>query len=185
MSRRYSPVHKGGPDKLGQGQKTQGVSYCSPVLSNSFGHLFLGIAVENLKIPIRLGLLNRVEVLALDIFDESKFQPVFILDTAYQDRNLIEARHTAGSQTTLTSHQFVAPRHTADQQWLQNPLFPYGGCQFLQRPLFKTAPGLPRAGENLIQGNVGQLPVHSTPFYGRDKGAESFTQGLSFTLGCH
>ena len=58
----------------------------------------------------RARLFQGIQILALDIFDQRHRHGGFIVDTADQRRNFVQARHLRGTPAALTSDDFVTAR---------------------------------------------------------------------------
>ena len=63
---------------------------------------------------IRFGFLDRVEVLALHVFDQGNLEHGAIAHFAEDGRNAIEPRQLGGSQPSLAGDQLIAVPDAAD-----------------------------------------------------------------------
>ena len=84
------------------------------------GQLFLGALILINVALERLGLFDRVEVFALDVFDDRQLGHLPVVDFADQDGHLAPVGCLGGAQAALAGDQFVVVANEADDQRLQN-----------------------------------------------------------------
>jgi len=105
-------------DRLGQGEKTQHIGDMAAALADSLRQSILGMGKLVHQAPVALRLLERRQVLALDILDERDFQGGAIVATAWILAYIAggEARHaTVESHTELLLAEFAPEVERATQ----------------------------------------------------------------------
>ena len=84
------------------------------------GQLFLR-ALVLIDVPLeRLGLFDRVEILALDVFDDGQLGHLAVVDVANLHGHLAPVGGLGGAEPALAGDQFEAVADAADDEWLQN-----------------------------------------------------------------
>jgi len=89
-------------------QQAHEVGHCCAGFAHGFGYLLLGEVEFLLQAGEGVGLLNRVEILALDILDQRHGNGGLIGDIPHQGGHLVEASHLGGAPATFPGDDFVA-----------------------------------------------------------------------------
>ena len=89
----------------GQLQHAKHVRDRRPILTYSFGDLLLGEIEFVGKPMVALPFLDRVEICALKVFDESQSQNRFIVDVLYDRRNFFPPEFRCCAKATFTGNQ--------------------------------------------------------------------------------
>ena len=110
-----------------QFQESHGVRYCS----TAFCHFFLLQTKFFQKFLICSSLLNRIQILTLDIFDQRDFHNLLFTHITDHNRYFFQASQLCSSPTTLSCNNFIIIFSLLNDQWLQNTKLTYGLCQFL------------------------------------------------------
>ena len=107
------------------------------------------------QLLVRGGLFQRIELLAVQVLDQSVAQQVGVGGLTDDGRDHGQAGSLAGPPAPLTHDQLIVARHHhADHDRLKKAYFPDGGCKLVQRLLVKGTPRLTRIGGD---GAGGQL----------------------------
>ena len=110
-------------------------------LADLLGQGLVGAQALDLGEPPQcLGLLDRVQVLALDVRDQRRRQGVLVL--ADQDRDLLDAGLLRGPQAALSVDQDEVPVLASHGQRRGDPVLLDRRCELLQRRLVELAPGV-------------------------------------------
>jgi hypothetical protein len=99
--------------------------------------------------PIALGLLQRVEILALEVLDQRGRHRLPIPEIAHHDRDFVQRHELRRPPAAFAADDLVpavAARLGAHQDGLQDAVFPDGVGQFLERGLLHGAARLERSG---------------------------------------
>src|SRR5258708_24701237 len=88
-------------------------------LADRLGERFLGVREFLHQPAIAFRLLERGEVLALDVFDESDFEGGAVVELLDDDRDLVELRQLRGAPAPLAGDDLIAVRGTADRAYEQ------------------------------------------------------------------
>ena len=89
--------------------------------------LGMGKLVHQTLVGVRL--LDRAEILALQVLDEGDFKRILIAQDAHEDGHLVQLRALCGAPSPFAGNNLVfgrATRQTADNNRLQNAFFTYG-----------------------------------------------------------
>ena len=101
------------------------------------------------------GLLDRVQVGALDILDDRDFERFALVQFAHDRRDIVEAQALRRTPAPFARDDFVtAVGDRADQDRLQHAARRDRFAQFLQRCLVEHAPRLARVGRDLRDRNI-------------------------------
>ncbi len=128
----------------GKFQQPDGVGNGAPVLPQPRGHLFLRVTGFLDQVLVRLRLLDRVELLALNVFHQRQFEQPLVGHLPDHRRNLQQARPLGGRKAALPGDQLEIPAEGADEHRLQNPVFADRGRQLFEALLVEEEPGLVR-----------------------------------------
>ena len=171
-------------DLLRQVEQAQGVCDGRTGLAHPFCHLLLGHAVALHQLLIAGRLLDGVEVLALQVFDQRDLHRLLLIHLPDDDRDLLQARHAAGAPTALACHQLIAAaRQGAHQQRLQHAVLPDGIRQLVERLLREDFSRLVAVWLDLAQAQGDHSPaVHR--FIVHKQGVQPLAEP-SFFRSCH
>ena len=135
-----------------QVQQPQGIGHRRARLSHPPGGLLLGQAVVLQQAVIALRLLHRVEILALEIFNERQLHGLPVIGLYYQSRNLRQSCHSGRPPAPLSGDDLVIAGmgHLPHRQGLQNAMFPNGVRQSLKLFFIEIPTGLVRIGLYLL-----------------------------------
>ncbi len=136
-------------ETVGQLQQAQGIRHRGPRLADLPSHGFLRHAKFFLEQRIALGLLDRVEVFALEIFDQCDLQRLFVSGLDDDHRHLLQQGGPGGAQSALPGDQLELAAHLAHQQRLEHAVHLDRFHQFGEGFRLEIATGLPRAGHHL------------------------------------
>src|SRR5262245_4440500 len=95
-----------GLDRLGEAIERTGVRHIGAALPEQRGDLAMAVAVTLDQGRQRGRLLERTEVLALQVLDERDLERVVVI--AHDRREAVEARSLGGAESTLARQQLVA-----------------------------------------------------------------------------
>src|SRR6185312_7477805 len=85
-------------------EQSQKVSDMAARFVNQSGHPFLGVAVLLDQLAVAFGLLERIEVLALDVFDQREFGQCRFVDFANDRGNCMELRPLGSPPAPLSGN---------------------------------------------------------------------------------
>ena len=122
-------------------------------LADGFGETRLGAAKLLHQPAVGLSLLERRQILALQVLDQRHFQRVRIRQRADDDRDLMHADALRGAPSPLARNQLEDGFLTGerpDQQGLDDALFADRPGERIELGLVKTAPRLERAGADQL-----------------------------------
>jgi hypothetical protein len=137
------PVLKQLPHRRHQVQKAQQVGHCHSRFADGIRHLLLRQFKLFLQAQQRVGFLERVEILALDVLDQRHRDRAVIGDIFDDDRDAVETCHLAGTPTPFTGDDLVTTgRPGPDDDRLHHPLSPNRRGQFLQTRVVDVPPRL-------------------------------------------
>ncbi|MNM79664.1 hypothetical protein D3C81_916040 [compost metagenome] len=97
-----------GLDDFRQRNQAQEVSHGHPRLAHGVGNLLLGQLELLLQALQGHGLLDRIEVLALDVLDQRHGDRRLVADLAHQRRNAFQAGQLAGAPAAFAGDDLVA-----------------------------------------------------------------------------
>ena len=124
--------------RLRQIEQTQCIGNRRSGFSDPFGYLLLCHVVPLHQQLVPAGFLDCVEVLPLQVFNQRNLHRLFFIHLTDDDRNLLQARHPAGSPASFSCYQLIdAARQRTDQQRLQYAVLTDGICQFVERFLIE------------------------------------------------
>ena len=93
--------------RFGQSQQAQAVRHRAAAAPHRLGHGFMREAEFVHQALQTLGLFNRIEVFALDVFNQTHRQRRFVADAFNHHRNFGQTRQLAGTPTAFAGNQFV------------------------------------------------------------------------------
>ena len=139
-------------NRLAQTQQPQSVGHGGPGFSHPGRRLFLGHAVFPDQRIVAHGFFHRVQVGALEIFDEGQLHGLFVVRLYYHHRHLCQLCQAGCPPTALAGDDLVvAVGHFPYSQGLNDAMGPDGLGQFFQLFRVKVPPGLIRIGLNFVQ----------------------------------
>ena len=100
------------------------------------------------------GFLDGIQVLALEVFDEGKFQHLAVAGLTDNGGCLGQLEFGGGAPAALPGDEFVLLAHLAHDERLDDAVFADALDQFLQVFGGKFMPGLERTGDDLGQGQT-------------------------------
>ena len=111
-----------GLDFGGEFEEAEGIGDDGAAFADACGGFLLGQLelIDQLGKP--LGFFDRVEVFALQVFDESQFERSAVIRLADEDGDLGEAGEASGAPAAFAGDQFVAVIGGADDQGLHDAL---------------------------------------------------------------
>ena len=169
---RDRPVGEELPRLRRQLEHAQQVRHGGAAAADFRGGLGLGVPHGLHQVLDGLGLLQGIQVPALDIFHQGQFLHLLFRIVPHQDRHGLQLRQPGRPQAPLAGDEFIVQALPADDQGLDNAVFPDGVRQFGQFVLVKGLAGLPGV----------RLDAADFHFQGRLVGAAVFRQRL-FILG--
>jgi hypothetical protein len=123
----------------------------------AFAHFGRDLVLFELKLfdelRIALGFLDRIQVLALQVFYQSQFQDGAIVGLAHNDRHLAQTQELGCAPSAFTRNQFKIAVALTDDEGLDDALFADGISELAQRFGRKILARLQRAGAYAAQGN--------------------------------
>ncbi len=118
-----------------------------PRLTNTLGKLFLGQSKFLNQPMIAFGLLESVEILALQILYQGNGQGVSVSEVLDQGRRLVQSGHGGGTPPSFASNDLEPAaicRMWPGQQWLQDTSGPDRRGELCQSRFVHRATGLKR-----------------------------------------
>src|SRR5579875_3430837 len=107
---------------IGERQEAERVGDRGPTLADACRDLLLGHAVDLAQVPIGLGLLERRQVLALEVLDEGELEPLARGAFPHQHGHLREPGTDGCPQAALAGNHLVAAGHGAHDERLRQPV---------------------------------------------------------------
>src|SRR5579862_2183243 len=103
-------------------QQADQVGYCGPILPSPAANL----VVTQLQLPAQavecLRCFNRVQILALDVFDECNFEQPFIGYLLNHHWNSTDSGNSGSAPPAFAGHQLIPLAVAAYNQWLDNAI---------------------------------------------------------------
>ena len=111
------------------------------------------------QLPVGLGFFYCIEVLSLDILQQSDFERFSVVEMADNGRNVMELRALGSAPAALASNDLIGIIEWTHHNRLQHAMFCDARCQFRQLVVTEMAPGLMGVGVNCGHGQGrGALP---------------------------
>ena len=118
----------------GKAQQTQGVGHGGTGTAHAAGGLLLGQTVALHQRLVALGLLDGVQVLALQVFDQRQLGGELFVGLDDADGNLLQTRQPGGAPAALAGDDLIiAVVDLPDRDGLDQPVLPDGFGQLLGR----------------------------------------------------
>ena len=115
-------------------------------LSDQLADDVLAVVVAVDQLPIGLGLLDRIEIFPLNIFDQRHFGPGFLIEFPDYCWNFMKLRALRSPPAALAGDQFIAIRHRPYQDRLKDAAFGNRRGQLFQCFFIENLPRLVRIG---------------------------------------
>ena len=138
---------------------------------------------------VSIGLLEWRKVLALKVFNQPNFQRFLVVEVPDDDRNLVHLGHLCGAPTPLAGDDLEGVllfRMAADQERLNDPVFPDRLRQFLDQFLVDGVTGLIAPGIEALYGHQpGTLEVPGIAFgfgFFAEQGVEAAAEVLTLVF---
>src|SRR5438034_6770234 len=119
VARRQLPALELRLDRVREAEQPQRVRDRRPALPHPLGQLVLREPALVDQVAVRLGFLQRGQVLALDVLDQRELEAVLGPRLAHDHRDPLEPGAQRGAQPPLARDQLVAPRDAARDQRLE------------------------------------------------------------------
>ena len=116
--------------------------------------LVLGQAELLVELAERVGLLDRIEVLALDVLDERQLELLAIGQLADHGWNALEAGEAGRPDATLAGHDPVAVERFRDEDRLEDAVIGDAGRQGFEVGVLHVAPRLVRVDPDLAERDL-------------------------------
>ncbi len=123
-------------------EKSDGVCDRGAILAGTLRHLLLRQMEFFCKSLECLGLLNWVEILALQVLDKGHFHGPIIGDIANYHGNLWQLGALGGTPAAFPGNQFIAVTQSANEQRLNDPAGTDGLRKLFERLFAEVRPGL-------------------------------------------
>ena len=144
-----------GLHRVGQVQQTQQVGGGAAGTANGLGGLLVGVVELVDETLDGAGLLQRVQVLALDVLDQGQGQGVLVTDFLDDDRYRLQLGERRGAETPFAGDDLVAPVvDGTDHQGLQQAMLMDRVRQLLQGGFVHAGAGLVAPGLQQVQGDL-------------------------------
>ena len=132
---------------------------CAELDAQPFGRLLLGDVPLTQQVHQGVGLLEHVQVLALEVFQQGQHGAVLGGAVRHQGGNLPKACQLAGPQPPFPGNKVIHPVFPADRYRLEQPVLPDALGQGLQLLLGEYLPGLGGIGMDAVDGQPGQFQL--------------------------
>ena len=136
---------------LRQRQKPQEVGHRRAALAKALGDALLRKTRRLHQAPDAGGFFHGVEVVALKVFDQRRFEALLLVPIADDGGYLLKSRQPCGAKTALAGDDLVALARFAHDDGLQNAHGADGLGQFAQRRFLKALAGLAAVGVDVRQ----------------------------------
>ena len=167
-------------DAGGQFQQAHGVGDGGAAFADFLGNFVLFQAEFLGKALVGDGFFDRVEVLALDVFDEGELEHLLVPGLADDHGGFLQTELLGGAPAAFTGDQFVFVVAFADDQGLDNAVFADRFDQFQETFAAEFGAGLEGAGNDVAGGDFlnplagfGLGGGHA----GLNEGSETFSEG--------
>ena len=148
MALRQSPFPDGLQHPLPQAQQPQFVGDGALAFSQSPGRLLLGKVPPLHKTPDALGLLDKIQILPLQVLHQSGKPRFLVVHPHNEAGHFTETCLLGGPEPPLPGNQFIVAPHPPDGKGLENSMALNTLGQILQRLLGKNFSGLSGIGQN-------------------------------------
>lgn len=133
MSRRDPAVDESILNRRGELEEAQNIGYGRSLLSKLIGEFVLGQAIALDERPIGLSEFDRIQVLALDVLDESELEQLIDDGLSDYDRYCWKLQSESRSEPSFARNQLVpAGGQAVHDEGLQNATSTYRLCQVVK-----------------------------------------------------
>jgi hypothetical protein len=127
----------------------------TPAFADRVGKLLLGVAELFEKLPECQGLIERIEIAALDVLDQRDLQGLSIVEFADKRWNLVNSGALGRTPPAFARHNLeLAVRARPHDQRLQESLVPDGFCQLIDVRIGEVLAGIVGIGVQQVDWNV-------------------------------
>jgi hypothetical protein len=120
MAFRQTTVRHRGLDPRGELQEPKRIRHGRSSLTDSRGEVFLAEPEFLDQLPVGIGRLERIEVLALEVLDQGELELVPVGQLPNHGRDPVEAGCLSSALASLAGHQLVSIDRLGDQDRLQD-----------------------------------------------------------------
>src|SRR6266849_2502565 len=138
-------------------QQTQRIGHDRAAFANFAGDFLLAQLELFNEFRVTAGFFQRIEVFALEIFDQCQFQHRAVIGLAHEHRDFLEAQELRRAPPALAGDQFKLVIPLADHQRLDDALFLDRISEFAQRFGREILAGLRGPGTDSLQGDAPHL----------------------------
>ena len=154
MAHRQLMIHHISLKRYRQFQQSQRVSDMLSGLADAGSQFFLCIAQLFDQLFICFRFFDGIEVLSLNIFQQSDLHHLLIIKLHQDGRDLLQPCQLAGTQTALTGDQLIAADRFLHQDRCKDPMLADGLCQFLQSRIIEALARLIRIRTHFLHGDL-------------------------------
>ena len=111
---------------VGQGEQTHRIGDVTAALTNDFGQIRLRIGIFIRQLFVAERFFNRIEIGALNVFNDRDFKRFLVAGLDDKDRNVMKRRTLRGQPPAFTGDDFIDIVHAGDrpdEDRLDNALF--------------------------------------------------------------
>ena len=134
---------------FGQVGQTKGVGDVAPAFADHAGDVAMRIAINLAQLGVAGGLLKRIEVGPLHVFDNGDFERFAVARLDDDDRDLVQPGPLRGPPAALASDDLVSIHDAgngANDDRLDDPAFLDGGGEFIEFRIVETLARIARIG---------------------------------------
>src|SRR3984885_2726976 len=121
----------------------------APAFADHAGDVAVRIAIIGAELGVARGLLERVEVSPLDVFDDGDLERFAVTSLDDDDGDLVQLGPLRGSPAALASDDFITVRDAgngANDDRLDDPAFLDGGGELVELRIVEPLPRIARIG---------------------------------------
>ena len=119
--------------RLGQRQQPRRVCDGGARFAHALRHIVLRHAVDILQGAVALRLFNGIQILALEVFDQSHLHGALLVRCQDAHRHFLEPGHAAGAPAALARDDLIKSAiERPDRDRLDEPIRPDGFCEHFQ-----------------------------------------------------
>ena len=163
---------------LRQGEQAERIGHRGTALADPLGGLLLREPVLVDQVPVCFRLLERAQVLALEVLDQGQLEALRGSGLPYHDRHPVEAGPLCRSQASLTGDQLVPIPRSADDQGLQEAVAPDRVGERGERLLVEMTPGLVGIRHDVLYRDQPFTRRRGCRRRGREERFKALAQGL-------
>ncbi len=128
-----------------------------PIQTQAAGELLLSTAIAIQIVPERRILVDRVQVIALEVLHHGELENPLIIESQDSRGNLVKLSLNTRSKTSLAGYELIAVSRGADQDRLQHSMLTQRVSQGGNFLGVEVPPRLKRIGIDLINGDLDEL----------------------------